>query len=256
MSWQLFVVIQTAAFALAAVAALGLRNHALRRQNNELTVLCQAAHDELVNLTDKLKNMETTAPPEKMLEQRIKGMSGEDPTTLVRRLVLENEIKPRSDFADRLAEHLAQEEPEEQEFVQRWRSIRAECQQLAMFLIADNPAAYTAITQLFEVIEPLDLLYDVELEPLVAPEDKPAGDGEAVEDPAAGSADASADVSAGDGDEELDQAALDELLTSAQSTAAAPDDAGSEVNDNADDAGDEAGPPEADAPSPPQAASS
>lgn len=215
MSWSLFVIIQTAIFSIAVIAALWLHLGRQRRHNDELTRLCLAAHDQLASVTGKLKDIQTTAPPEKMLEQRMKALSGEDPITQVRRLVLENEIRPVSDFEQRLMAHLAVEEPDEQEFVTRWKSVRAECQQLAMFLVADNPSAYEAITQLFEVIEPLDQLYDVKLEPLTAPGELPAEATASADTDLSDASDGAAD-SAGD---ELDQDELDALLASAQSEA-------------------------------------
>lgn len=208
MSWQLFVVIQTAIFSLAAIAGLGLHNRRLQRHNDDLTRLCLAAHDELVNVAGKLRDIENVAPPEQLLKERVKGMTGDDPATVVRRLVLENEITPRDDLAERLVEHLAGEQPEEQEFVERWKAIRAECQQLAMFLIRDYPDTRDAITQLFAVIEPLDKRYGLEPGPLPA-------DGQSPD-----STDASAEESDADESDVLDQEALDELLASTQARAA------------------------------------
>jgi len=196
MSWQLFTVIQIVAFAITAVAALWLRNHQLRKRNDELLGLCAQAHEELVNVTGKLAAIETTAPPEKMLAERIKGMDGtDDPVLTVRRLVLENEIKPSADFADRLGEHLASQQPDEEEFAKRWRAIRSECHQLAMFLVADKPDCLEPFKQIFEVVEPLDQAYGIDLPELeVRARNEPeAEDGE-------------------EGGEQLDQAALDALL--------------------------------------------
>lgn len=204
MSWQTFALIQTAIFAIAAVGGLSLLNRRLCRQNDELTRLCLAAHDELVNISGKLSEMESLAPPETLLAERLKGLTGDDTATQVRRLVLEHELSPGEDLEERLAGHLA--EPREQEFVQRWKSIRAECQQLAMFLIADDVPTEQAIGQLFKVVEPLDVLYDVQLQPLTPSETRAS---DAPEPPDERS-------------EELDQAALDELLASTQAAAEGP----------------------------------
>lgn len=177
MTWQLFTIVQIAVFAAAALAALGVRNFRLRRRNDQLLTLCSQAHEELVAVTGKLTAIETTMPPEKLLAERVKALTGDDPVVTVRRLVLENEIKPRPDFANRLAEHLAsqaEEPPDEEEFARRWRLIREECQQLAMFLVADNPDTLPAIRQLFEVIEPLDRAYELELPPLELPPPTPS----------------------------------------------------------------------------------
>jgi len=197
MSWQLFTVIQIAAFAMTALAALWLRNRQLRARNDELLGLCTQAHEELVNVTGKLAEVETTAPPEKLLAERVKGLDGtDDPVMTVRRLVLENEIKPSADFAERLGEHLASQQPDEEEFARRWRAIRSECHQLAMFLVADKPECLEPFKQIFEVVEPLDQAYGIELPELevrARAEEPEAGDGE-------------------DGGEQLDQAALDALL--------------------------------------------
>lgn len=222
MSWQLFAVIQIAAFAAAALAALWLRNRRLAQRSEALLDLCTRAHDEIQALTGKLTEIEITAPPEKLLAERIKALTGDDPLIQVRRLVLENEIDAKADFAERLAGHLAPgEESDEAEFVQRWRAVRQECQQLAMFLIADKPDCRNAIEQLFEVLAPLDEAYAIELPPL----DSQLSDGAAADtaldaaaEPAADTAQADA-AEAGSGDaepsadgEELDQAALDALL--------------------------------------------
>ncbi len=240
MSWQLFTIIQFAAFAAAAMGALWLRNRRLARRGDELLALCASAHQALEALTERLTAMETTAPPEKMLGERIKALSGDDPLIKIRRLVLQNELEPTADFGDRIAEYLAPESPpDEEEFARRWRAIRQECHQFAMFLIADNPAAHEPIAQLFEVIAPLDEAYDIELPPLevhpvdAAAADRDTGSGDAAAadaaiDGASGAAgtvtagpgeqatagaEPEADPSAGeDGSEELDQAALDALL--------------------------------------------
>lgn len=172
MTWQLFALIQTVVFAAGLVTALGLRNRRLRRRNDELLALCSQAHEELLNVTGKLSDIETTAPPEQMLAERVKALTGDDPVVVVRRLVLDNEISPKADFAARLAEHLAsqqEEPPDEEEFARRWRAIRAECHQLAMFLVADNPDCLAAIEQIFEVVEPLDRAYSIDLPPLELP---------------------------------------------------------------------------------------
>jgi len=197
MSWQLFTVIQFAAFAMTALAALWLRNRQLRKRNDELLGLCTQAHEELVSVTGKLAEVETTAPPEKLLAERVKGLDGtDDPVMTVRRLVLENEIKPSADFAERLGEHLASQQPDEEEFARRWRAIRSECHQLAMFLVADDPERLEPFKQLFEVVEPLDEAYGIELPELEvrARPEAPAAEG------------------GDDGGEQLDQAALDALL--------------------------------------------
>ena len=116
MTWQLFTVIQIFAVALAAGGALFLRNRALRQRNDALLELCRQAHDELVNVTTKLTAIETTAPPEKMLQERLKGMQGtDDPVVTVRRMVIENELKPAPDFPDRLVGLLASQQPDEEE---------------------------------------------------------------------------------------------------------------------------------------------
>lgn len=196
MSWQLFTVIQITAFAMAALAALWLRNRQLRKRNDELLGLCTQAHEELVRLSGKLADIETTATPEKMLAERLRGMSGtDDPVMTVRRLVLENEIKPSADFADRLGEHLASQQPDEDEFARRWRAIRSECHQLAMFLVADDPERLEPFKQLFEVVQPLDEAYGIDL-----PELEVRARPEAADPENAG------------GGEQLDQAALDALL--------------------------------------------
>lgn len=207
MTWQLFTVVQIAAFALTAVGVLCLRNFRLRRRNEQLLALCSKAHDELVNVTGKLASMEALAPPEKMLAERVKGLTAsDDPIATVRRLVLENEIKPRPDFGERLAEHLASQEeapPDEEEFARRWRSIREECHQLAMFLVADEPSRLVPLKQIFEVIQPLDEAYGIDLPPL------------AVRESAEPSPDASEEADGSD-DEALDQDALDAMLSQAQ----------------------------------------
>ena len=140
----------------------------------------------------------------------------------VRRLVLENEIKPSADFADRLSEHLASQQPDEEEFALRWRAIRSECHQLAMFLVADNPERLEPFKQLFEVVQPLDEAYGIdlpELEVRAQPEE--------------------ADTDAGDGgNEQLDQAALDALLAGDDppEAGAGPTEAGAEPAADAQDA--------------------
>lgn len=188
MTWQLFALIQTVVFALGAIAAVSVRNVRLRRRNDQLLTLCSQAHDELVAVTGKLNEMESMAPPEKMLGERVKALTGDDPVVVVRRLVLDNEIAPKADFAQRLAEHLAgqqEDPPDEEEFAKRWRAVRSECHQLAMFLVADNPDCLSAIQQIFEVVEPLDSAYGIDLPPLELPTRSPADgapDGEPHQD--------------------------------------------------------------------------
>jgi hypothetical protein len=214
MTWQLFALIQTVVLAVGLVTALGLRNLRLRRRNDELLALCGHAHEELLNVTGKLSEIETTAPPEQMLGERVKALTGDDPVIMVRRLVLDNEISPKADFAARLAEHLAshqEEPPDEEEFAKRWRAIRAECHQLAMFLIADDPDCLTAIQQIFEVVEPLDRAYNIDLPPLELPSRSQARE----EDAAAHGAEA--EVTEGEASAVPDD---DELLTGSPEPAA------------------------------------
>ncbi len=198
MSWQLFAVVQITAFALAAIAALVFRNASLRRSNDELMELCTTAEQALASLSGKLAAIESMAPPEKLLKERVKALSGDDPVSVVRRLVLENEVAPKGNFAERLTEHLASQQPErdEEEFIRRWRAAREECQQLAMFLVADNPDCHQALVQIFEVLEPLERSYGIELEPLEPPREAPPAP-----------------------DTELTQAELDALLAGTQSGA-------------------------------------
>lgn len=222
MTWQLFTVIQILAVALTAGAALFLRNRSLRQRNDALLALCRQAHDELVNVTAKLTAIETTAPPEKMLEERLKGMQGtDDPIVTVRRMVIDNELKPKPDFADRLGELLASQQPDEEEFAKRWRATREECHQLAMFLVADEPSRLQPMQQLFEVLEPLDRAYGIELPPLevreMEPEPAPPAGADGTEESTAGTpGNASDEEASSDGGEALDQDALDALLAQAQ----------------------------------------
>lgn len=224
MTWQLFTIIQISVFALAALAALGLRNLQLRRRTDQLMTLCGQAHDELVAVTTKLKDIETTMPPEKLLAERVKALTGDDPVVVVRRMVLQNEIKPRPGFVTELEALLASQTPDEEEFARRWRLIREECQQLAMFLVADKPDILNAIRQIFEVIEPLDQAYGLALPLLEAPPPKDEAPAEAPDVPGEPSDELSAAPSpessssaTGDADsEELDQDALDALIAGAQ----------------------------------------
>lgn len=209
MTWQLFAVIQIAAFSAAAIAALWLRNARLRREVDDLTGLCASAQQSLAEVTGKLAEIDFMAPPEKLLEERTRALSANDPTTTVRRLVLENEISPRADFADTLAEHLAaQQEPEEEEaFVRRWKSLREECHQLSLFLVADQPECLDPLRQIFDVFEPMDRQYGTSFDLM---ELEQAARGEAV---APGPAADAAAAAAGD---EIDQDELDQLLADAQ----------------------------------------
>lgn len=226
MTWQLFTVIQILAVALTAGAALFLRNRSLRKRNDALLDLCRQAHDELVNVTGKLTAIETTAPPEKMLEERLKGMQGtDDPIVTVRRMVIENELKPKPDFAERLGELLASQQPDEEEFAKRWRATREECHQLAMFLVADEPARLQPMQQLFEVLEPLDRAYGIELPPLEVREMEPQPTAPAEPEGPGATGDGGAGAPAGDAGEALDQDALDALLAQAQGGAEATDEA-------------------------------
>jgi hypothetical protein len=200
MTWQLFTIIQIAIFASAALAALGVRNFRLRRRNEQLMTLCGQAHEELVAVSGKLAAIETTLPPEKMLAERLKGLAGDDPIVTVRRMVLEQEIKPKPDFATRLMEHLTSQDdgpPAEEEFARRWRSTREECQQLAKFPVADNPEILPAIRQLFQVIEPLDKVYQLDLPALELPPsnaDQPTDDADRDAPPADESAGATTEA--------------------------------------------------------------
>ncbi len=231
MSWQVFTLIQVVVFALAAIGALSMRNRSLRLRNDQLLSLCADAHTELVNVTTRLSEADQVPSPEQLLEQRVRALIGDDLVLTVRRLVLENEIEPSPDFSGRLSEYLNGQVsspadaptagdqsaafetagtdgalPPEEEFVRRWRSAREECQQLAMFLVAENPEILPAIRQLFEVVAPLDHAYGISLPPLALPHTAPA---DASEDPAdSDPQDPAADVA----DDTLDQAALDALL--------------------------------------------
>ncbi|MEQ8861265.1 MAG: hypothetical protein RIC56_21680 [Pseudomonadales bacterium] len=215
MSWQLFTLIQVGVFAVAAIVALLLRNRGLYRRNDQLLSLCSQAHEELVNVTSKLSEMETTATPEQLLAERAKTLSGDDVVVTLRRLVLENEIQPSPDFTLQISEFLRSDGSatdqdgtgdgaatlSEAELVQHWQSIRHECQQLAMFLVADQPDFLPAVRQLFDVFQPLDQASHIDLPPVQLPHQSVAA------------------AAPGEGEDDLDQAALDALLADVQTAA-------------------------------------
>jgi len=214
MTWPLFAVLQLGCFALAAVAALWLHNSRLRRRNEELLDLCLATEGALASLTARFEKQNTMVLPEQLLKERLKMLTDDSPVTRVRRLVIENEIKAVDGFTEKLADQLASaapEDPEAADFARRWRAVREECQQLAMFLIAANPACFEPIEELFSVFASLDEHYGVKLEPLQRP---PVGDdGDATPEGTQAQDEGSDDEA-----EELDQEALDELLAAADSS--------------------------------------
>jgi len=206
MTWPLFAVLQLGCFALAAIAALWLHNSRLRRRNEELLELCLATEGALASLTARFEKQNTMVLPEQLLKERLKMLTDDSPATRVRRLVIENEISAVEGFGEKLAVQLASAAPEDPgaaDFAGRWRAVREECQQLAMFLVAANPSCFEPIEELFSVFAPLDEHYGIKLEPLSRPKVSAAQQDEP-------------DTAGNEGDaEELDQEALDELLAAA-----------------------------------------
>lgn len=92
MSWSLFAIIPLSVTAAGLVAAFWLRNRELKRH----LATMEAAQDEVVQALAEAKNkLESIEERKEWLKGRIAALDGDDPVTVVQRMVLQNESKPK-----------------------------------------------------------------------------------------------------------------------------------------------------------------
>ena len=201
MSWSLFAIIQLSATAVGLVAAFWLRNRELKRH----LATMEAAQDEAVQALAEAKNkLESIEERKEWLQGRIAALDGDDPVTVVRRMVLQNESKPKKSFNNELSAQLNGGSNVEE----TWRELRTSQHELTSKLIGAIPSQYASIVDLYEVFSSLDETFSIDLPALPEAEE------------------GSADVS---GDEQLrsDNEQLREQLESAREALIAAGDGGS-----------------------------
>ncbi len=208
MSWSLFAIIQLSATAAGLVAAFWLRNRELKRH----LATMEAAQDEAVQALAEAKNkLESIEERKEWLKGRIAALDGDDPVTVVKRMVLQNESNPKKSFNNELSAQLDSGSTVEE----TWRELRTSQHELASRLIGNIPSQHASIVELYEVFSSLDETFSINL-PALPEADK-----------------GSADVS---GDEQLrsDNEQLREQLESAREALIAVGDGGSGKTESED----------------------
>ena len=208
MSWSLFAIIQLSATAAGLVAAFWLRNRELKRH----LATMEAAQDEAVEALAEAKNkLESIEERKEWLKGRIAALDGDDPVTVVKRMVLQNESKPKKSFNNELSAQLGSGSTVEE----TWCELRTSQHELASRLIGNIPSQHASIVELYEVFSSLDETFSINL-PALPEVDK-----------------GSADVS---GDEQLrsDNEQLREQLESAREALIAVGDGGSGKTESED----------------------
>ncbi len=208
MSWSLFAIIQLSVTAAGLVAAFWLRNRELKRH----LATMESAQDEAVGALAEAKNkLESIEERKEWLKGRITALDGDDPVTVVQRMVLQNESKPKKSFNKELSAQLGGGSNIEE----TWRELRTSQHELASRLIGNIPSQHASIVELYEVFSSLDETFSINL-PALPEADK-----------------GSADVS---GDEQLrsDNEQLREQLESAREALIAVGDGGSGKTESED----------------------
>ena len=208
MSWSLFAIIQLSVTAAGLVAAFWLRNRELKRH----LATMEAAQDEAVQALAEAKNrLESIEERKEWLKGRIAALDGDDPVTVVKRMVLQNESKPKKSFNNELSAQLGSGSTVEE----TWCELRTSQHELASRLIGNIPSQHASIVELYEVFSSLDETFSINL-PALPEVDK-----------------GSADVS---GDEQLrsDNEQLREQLESAREALIAVGDGGSGKTESED----------------------
>ena len=171
MSWSLFAIIQLGVTAAGIVAAFWLRNRELKKHLARM----EASHDEADQaLAEAKTKLESIEERKEWLKGRIAALDGDDPVTVVQRMVLQNESKPKKSFHDDLSAQLGGGSNIEES----WRELRANQHELSAKLIGTSPSQHTSIVRLYEVYSTLDESLGIDLPALPEPEEGTVLEGE------------------------------------------------------------------------------
>lgn len=147
MTWQLIAIIELACFSLLAAAALWARHTNARQQ--------------VLNLARILETRTGSLDATGLLQERIAALTGSDPLTLLRRSILQHEISPLDDLADRVALAAGKDTDPGEDLQERWQAAHNECEQLAMFLVTSQPECEQPLREIFEVLAGMDAACDL-----------------------------------------------------------------------------------------------
>ncbi|MCZ6641777.1 MAG: hypothetical protein O7F71_09405 [Gammaproteobacteria bacterium] len=172
MSWSLFAIIQLGVTAAGIVAAFWLRNRELKKHLNTLETAQDEAGQALAEAKTKLESIEERKA---WLKGRIAALDGDDPVTIVQRMVLQNESKSEKSFNHDLSARLAGHSNVEE----TWRELRANQNELSTKLIGTLPSQHSSIVKLYEVYSALDVSLGIDLPALPEAEE---GSGDLADD--------------------------------------------------------------------------
>ncbi len=164
MSWSLFAIIQLGVTATGIVAAFWLRNRELQKHLARM----EASHDEADQVLAEAKTkLESIEERKEWLKGRIAPLDGDDPVTVVQRMVLQNESKPKKSFQDDLSAQLGGGS----NIKESWRELRANQHELSAKLIGTSPSQHTSIVRLYEVYSTLEESLGIDLPAIPEPEE-------------------------------------------------------------------------------------
>ena len=156
MSWSLFAIIQLGVTAVGIVAAFWLRNRQLKKHLAAMETAQDEAGEALAEAKTKLESIEER---KEWLKARITALDGDDPVTVVQRMVLQNESKPKKSFNKELSAQLGSGSNIEE----TWRELRTSQHELATKLIGAAPSQRSSIVKLYEAFASLDETFAIDL---------------------------------------------------------------------------------------------
>ena len=155
MSWSLFAIVQLGVTAAGIVAAFWLRN----RQLNKHLAAMELSHDDAGTALEEAKDkLESIEDRKVWLKTRIAELKDDAPTTVVQRMVLQNESKAKKSFVEDLSALLGGADVSDS-----WRDVRTRQHELATTLIQQIPWKQPAIVELYELFSPLDEAFEFDL---------------------------------------------------------------------------------------------
>ena len=164
MSWPVFAVIQLGIVCVGVIIACFLRNRELKRRYAELA----AASDEALEVVEQAKAQLDAEAHVAWLNERVGAIEGNDDTTSIQRLVLENELEPKPEFIAQLSERLGAADSAKDSLRSQWQEVRSASLVTASQLIQEYPLSHPVIVQLFQAFDSLDEALGIE--PSLLPE--------------------------------------------------------------------------------------
>ena len=175
MSWPVFAVIQLGIVTLGVIVACVLRNRELRRRYADLAT----ASDEALEAIDEAKAQLDTDAHVVWLGERVAALDGDDDSTAIQRLVLENELEANPDFAEQLSERLGAADSAQDALRAQWHEVRSASLVTASRLIQEYPLSHPVIVQLYQTFDSLDKA--LAIEPSTLPEPPELSDEDQVD---------------------------------------------------------------------------